>query len=296
MPVATTWRFGVDTADISRGLLMGIVNATPDSFSGDGFGDDLDSALEYGVRLHEQGADLVDVGGESTRPGAGGVSATEELSRVSAVVTGLVHEGVAVSIDTSKPEVAEKALSLGAVVVNDVRACLEPGMIELVAGSGCGVVLMHMKGTPASMADDPIYDDVVGEVEQFLLRRVDALVAAGGDPQRIAIDPGIGFAKTAEHNLTILASIARLSSHGIPLVLGASRKRFLRTFVGPGGVQDLDAATATIAALGFAEGARVFRVHDVVASHRALSLAAAIVRRQQWDEWSLDSNRGDSPG
>jgi len=275
---------------------MGILNVTPDSFSGDGFGAELDAAVRHGLRLRELGADLVDVGGESTRPGSTSVPTKEELSRVLPVVTDLAAEDVAVSIDTSKPRVAEMALSAGAKVVNDVKACREPGMAELVAESGAGVVLMHMAGTPATTSMGPAAQDVVVQVERFLLDRVDALSAAGVETDRIVIDPGIGFGKTKEHNVALLSSLGRLATHGIPLLLGTSRKRFLRTITGSGSTVDLDMATATTTALGFAHGARVFRVHDVVASRRALTLAAAIVRPQQWDEWSLDSNRGDSPG
>lgn len=296
MPVATVWRYGTEATDISSGILMGIVNVTPDSFSGDGFAGDQDAAVAHGVALRNQGAGIVDVGGESTRPGAIPVDVDEELSRVMSVVVGLVGEDVTVSIDTSKTAVAERALDAGATVVNDVSACREPGMVELVAQSGCGVVLMHMKGKPASMTADATYEDVVDEVERFLLSRVETLVGAGTDPDRIAIDPGIGFGKTMEHNLAILAALDRFASHGIPVLLGASRKRFLATITGSEETVDLDAATALTTALGFAHGARVFRVHDVVGSHRALALAAAIVRRQQWDEWSLDSNQEDSPG
>jgi dihydropteroate synthase len=280
MDPAGAWRTRTSTLDLSVGVLMGIVNVTPDSFSDDGRYGEPESAVAHGLHLAAEGAGLVDVGGESTRPGAEAVSVDEELARVLPVVEGLVAGGVGVSIDTSKPEVAEAALEAGAEVVNDVRALRAPGMAELVVEAGCGVVVMHMQGEPRHMQENPRYEDVVVEVEGFLLDRARALQDAGLDPERIAVDPGIGFGKTLEHNLALLASLGRLAAHGFPVVLGTSRKTFLGTLTGIEEAAERDLATAVTTALGFLGGARVFRVHDIPSSRHALALASAIVRAQ----------------
>jgi dihydropteroate synthase len=277
---AEAWRIRSSELDLADGVLVGVLNVTPDSFSDGGFYADPDSAISHGLRLAAEGAHLVDVGGESTRPGAGEVPAAEELGRVLPVVEGLAAAGVTVSIDTSKPEVAEAALAVGAEVVNDVRAFRAPGMTELAAETGCGVVILHMLGEPHDMQQDPRYDDVVAEVEGFLLKRARVLQQAGVDPARIAIDPGIGFGKTLEHNLALLASVARFASHGYPVMLGTSRKTFLGILTGLEGASERDLPTAVTTALGFVAGARVFRVHDIPSSRHALALASAIVRAQ----------------
>jgi dihydropteroate synthase len=226
-----------------------------------------------------QGAKVVDVGGESTRPGAEPVSERVEIGRVVPVVEALCDEGVTVSIDTSKPAVAEAALDVGAEIVNDVRACRTPGMVELVGESGCGVVLMHMEGTPQTMHQEPTYVDVVAEVEEFLVERMKRVADAGVDPSRIVIDPGIGFGKTIDHNLLLIGGLASLARHG-PVALGTSRKRFLGTLAKVESPADRDLATAVTTAVGFVNGARVFRVHDVVSSEQALTISAAIVDSQ----------------
>ena len=290
------WRLRSRSLDLSSGALMGIVNVTPDSFSHDGHDVDADSAVGQGLRMVAEGAALIDVGGESTRPGSDSVPLAEELRRVVPVVEVLVSEGITVSVDTSKPEVAEAALEMGVEVINDVTACAADGMAQLVADARCGVVLMHMKGNPRTMQKVPHYDDVVAEVESFLLERAASVIATGMDPSRITIDPGIGFGKTAEHNLELLASVPRLASHAFPLMLGTSRKRFLDNLARDEAPVDRDEATAMTTSTGFVDGARVFRVHNVEASRHALAVAAAIVAHQQWDEWLPDSNRGDSPG
>lgn len=259
-------------------MLMGIVNVTPDSFSDGGKFLEPGVAIEHGLSLMADGADIVDVGGESTRPGAEPVASDEEMARVLPVVEALAGRGVRVSIDTSKPEVAEQALARGAELVNDVMACRSEGMTGLIADAGCGVILMHMKGEPRHMHLDPSYEDVVEEVEDFLEERIEAVVAAGVDRSRVAIDPGIGFGKTKDHNLELLRGLGRLSRHA-PLVLGTSRKRFLGTLFEARTTADLDMATAVTTAIGFLNGARVFRVHDVVGSRRALALATAMVTR-----------------
>ncbi|MGH9169119.1 MAG: dihydropteroate synthase, partial [Acidimicrobiia bacterium] len=206
---------------------MGVLNVTPDSFSDGGRFVDRARAVEHGVRLWEEGADLVDVGGESTRPGAAEVSAEEERTRVVPVVGELAERGMVVSIDTSKPQVAEAALRVGAQVVNDISALGDPAMAGLVAESGAGLVLMHMQGTPRTMQADPRYQDVVAEVREFLVARAARAEQAGIDPARICLDPGIGFGKLLEHNLALLAHLGALVETGYPVLVGTSRKSFL---------------------------------------------------------------------
>lgn len=274
----TMWRLRSGEVGLAGGVLMGIVNVTPDSFSDGGKFLEPEVAIEHGLSLMVDGADIVDVGGESTRPGAEPVASDEEMARVLPVVEALAGRGVRVSIDTSKPEVAEQALARGAELVNDVTACRSERMTGLIADAGCGVILMHMKGEPRHMHLDPSYEDVMEEVEDFLEERIEAVVAAGVDRSRVAIDPGIGFGKTKDHNLELLRGLGRLSRHA-PVVLGTSRKRFLGTLVEARTTADLDVATAVTTAIGFLNGARVFRVHDVVRSRRALALATAMVTR-----------------
>ena len=281
------WRLRTKTLNIESGVLMGVVNVTPDSFSDGGRFGSVEQAVAYGQKLVADGAQIIDVGGESTRPGATPVSVKEELRRVAPVVSGLTASGAVVSVDTSKPEVAEAALAAGAEIVNDVTACQTDGMAQLVAGSNAGVVLVHMSGTPVDMQVDPRYDDVVTEIAQFLEEQTQRLIALGVDGSRISIDPGIGFGKTVEHNLKILNGLAQLSDLPFPLVLGTSRKKFLSVVSGADSLEERDWATAVTTALGFAYGARVFRVHNVIASRCALGLAAAIVK-PQWDEWLPD--------
>lgn len=259
---------------------MGVVNVTPDSFSDGGRYLDPHRAIEHGLELFGQGAAIVDVGGQSTRPGSEPVSETVELDRVLPVVRGLADEGVVVSIDTSKPEIAKAALGAGAEIVNDVRAGRAAGMPELVANAGCGLVVMHMQGTPKTMQDHPHYEDVIGEIESFLLDRADALMAAGVDAGRIVIDPGFGFGKRLEHNLEILSGLSRLASHTFPVMLGTSRKGSLGALTGIDSPADLDLVTAVTTSIGFINGARVFRVHDVASSRHALTVTAAIVAAQ----------------
>ncbi len=277
LPVsARRWRLRTTELDLSRGVLMGVLNVTPDSFSDGGLHLDPEEAVEHGLAMVHQGAEIIDVGGESTRPGSEPVHERVELDRVLPVVEGLSGEGVTVSIDTSKPVVAESAFSRGAEILNDVTACRQPGMAELVAEVGCGVVLMHMMGTPEAMHLDPTYDDVIAEVEEFLVQRMELVTAAGVDPSSIVIDPGIGFGKTADHNLSLINALETLARHA-PVVLGASRKKFLGTITGASSPVDRDLASAVITTVGFLNGARVFRVHDVAGSKQALALAAAIV-------------------
>lgn len=277
---AHTWALRTRSLDLTHGVLMGVLNVTPDSFSDGGRYFDETAAISRGLEMVAEGASIVDVGGESSRPGAEPVAPEVELQRIVPVVEALAGEGVVVSIDTSKPEVAEAALVRGAEIVNDVTAASAPGMAELVAAAGAGLVLMHMRGTPATMQDRPLYDDVVAEVEEFLLRHRNTVTALGVDEARVAVDPGIGFGKTLDHNLELLRNLGRLSRLG-PLVLGTSRKGFLGTLTGVEIAAERDLATAVTTALGFANGARVFRVHDVASSRQALTVANAMVATER---------------
>jgi dihydropteroate synthase len=227
------------------------------------------------------GADLVDVGGESTRPGADAVDAAEESRRVLPVVESLAAAGVAVSIDTSKAEVAEAALRAGAVVVNDVTALGDPTMAAVVADAGAGLVLMHMLGTPRTMQDDPRYGDVVAEVRGFLLERAGRALEAGIERDRICIDPGIGFGKTLHHNLTLLRRLPDLVATGYPVLVGASRKSFLTGILGDLPMREREAATVAAHVLAIAGGAAAIRVHEVVGGLRSARVADAIVRREE---------------
>ena len=282
------WKLRTREIEVSRGVIMGVINVTPDSFSDGGLYLDATAAMDAGRAMIEQGADLMDVGGESTRPGAESVPVVEELRRVIPVVEALVADGALVSIDTSKPDVALAALDAGAEIVNDVTAAATPGMTDVLGESGAGVVLMHMKGTPRTMQHEPTYDDVVGEVATFLDTKAQQVIDAGVAPAAVAIDPGIGFGKTVTHNLELIDGLEKLAGLGFPVVLGTSRKTFLGRVAGIEDPALRDGVTAVTTALGFERGARVFRVHDVVSSRAALSLAAAIVSPQQWDEWSQD--------
>jgi dihydropteroate synthase len=275
---------GLPTA--ARCLVMGVVNVTPDSFSDGGSWFGADAAIARGLELAAQGADVVDVGGESTRPGAQRVTADEELGRVGPVIAGLAQAGVPVSVDTMRAEVAQAALDVGARLVNDVSGGLaDPEMPRLVAQAGVPYVVMHWRGHSHQMQDRAVYADVVGEVCEELRRRVDAVVAAGVDPAMIILDPGLGFAKLAEHNwalLTHLAEISRLGGSGahFPVLIGASRKRFLgRLLAAPDGsprpFAGCDDATVAVTALAAAAGAWCARVHEVPANADAVRVGEA---------------------
>jgi dihydropteroate synthase len=261
---------------------MGIVNVTPDSFSDGGLFLDPERAIAHGVELAGEGADILDVGGESTRPGAEAVDAERELERVGPVVAALAGgdgPGVDVSIDTSKAPVARAALDLGATIVNDVSALrADPELAAVCAERGCTVILMHMQGTPRTMQEDPTYDDVVEDVRAFLAERIEAAVDAGVDEARIWIDPGIGFGKTVEHNLELLRRLGELRSLGRPIVVGSSRKSFIGAVTGREVDQRLGGTVASNV-LALAAGAEVFRVHDVREVGRALTVAASILAR-----------------
>src|SRR5215218_1616400 len=257
--------------------LMGIVNVTPDSFSDGGLYLDAEAAVAHGRELAPQGADIVDVGGESTRPGAKEVPADQELARTEPVVAALASDGIPVSIDTSKAHVAEAAIAAGAAMVNDVTALrADPGLAGLCADRGCEVVLMHMLGTPRTMQDAPEYDDVVDDVRAFLAERVQAAIDAGVAEERIWVDPGIGFGKTIDHNLELLRRLDELVALGRPVVIGTSRKSFLGRITGRDVGERVPGTIATNV-LALQRGARVFRVHDVAPVRDALVVAAAVL-------------------
>ena len=261
--------------------IMGIVNVTPDSFSDGGLFLDAEAAIAHGRELAAQGADILDVGGESTRPGAEAVGAEAERDRVVPVVEALAPDHT-VSIDTSKAAVAEAALDAGAAIVNDVTALrADPELAGLCADRGCGVVLMHMLGTPRTMQDDPRYDDVVDEVKGFLVTRISAAIGAGIDERRIWVDPGIGFGKTVAHNIELLRRLSELAEIGRPIVVGTSRKSFLGKLTGREVGERLGATVASNV-LAAAAGADVIRVHEVPAAREALKVAEAILGRADW--------------
>jgi dihydropteroate synthase len=257
--------------------LMGIVNVTPDSFSDGGLFLDAEAAVAHGRELAAQGAEVLDIGGESTRPGAEAVSAEEELERVAPVVEALAGGGGRVSIDTSKRVVAEAALDAGAWMVNDVTALrADPELGELCADRGCEVCLMHMLGDPRTMQENPTYDDVVDDVRAFLAERIESATAAGIDEERIWVDPGIGFGKTVEHNLELTRRLGELRELGRPLVYGSSRKSFIGKLTGAEADQRLGGTIASNA-IAYANGAEMLRVHDVGPVREALTVAEAIL-------------------
>ena len=257
--------------------LMGVVNVTPDSFSDGGLYLDPEAAIGHGRELAAAGAEILDVGGESTRPGAEAVSEDEELRRVIPVIRGLVATQAEISVDTSKAAVASAALDAGAGIVNDVTALRgDAGMASLCAERGATVVLMHMRGEPRTMQDDPRYGDVVAEVKAFLAERVEAAVAAGIAEERIWLDPGIGFGKTAAHNMELLRRLGELRELGRPLVIGTSRKSFIGKVDGSAAGDRLGGTIAS-SVLAAAERAEVLRVHDVAEMRQALAVATAIL-------------------
>ncbi|WP_328861353.1 dihydropteroate synthase [Streptomyces sp. NBC_00306] len=265
-----------------RCAVMGVVNVTPDSFSDGGRWFDTTAAVKRGLDLVTAGADLVDVGGESTRPGASRVDEDEELRRVIPVVRGLAAEGVTVSVDTMRASVAERAVAAGAVLVNDVSGGLaDPAMVPAVAAAGVPFVVMHWRGFSEDMNSRAVYADVVAEVVTELRERMDAVVSGGVAPEQIVIDPGLGFAKQAEHDLALVAHLADLRALGRPLLVAASRKRFLgrvlaRDGDAPPPARERDAATAAISAIAAYEGAWAVRVHEVRATADAVRVARAV--------------------
>ncbi len=258
---------------------MGIVNVTPDSFSDGGSYASVDDAVKHASQMIADGADLLDVGGESTRPGSEVVPADEEIQRVGPVIRRITedHPDVPVSVDTRKSDVARAALEAGATIVNDVSAGSDPDMFGVVTGSGAGMILMHMKGEPKTMQDDPTYYDVVAQVRGSLGDRIEAAVSAGVDLDRLCIDPGIGFGKTVEHNLAILRDIRAFHHLRVPVLIGPSRKRFIGTLTGTE-VDDRIGGTAGVVAWCAAEEVDIVRVHDVKEMTRVVRVVDAIVR------------------
>ena len=272
----TTLRCGSKTLDLARPVVMGVLNVTPDSFSDGGRFVALEAAVAHGLKLVEEGAAILDIGGESTRPGAAPVSVDEELRRVVPIVERLRAAGVqaVISVDTSKPEVMRAAVAAGAGLINDVRALAEPGALEAVAASDCAVCLMHMLGDPRTMQRAPRYVDVVKEVKAFLLERVQRCRAAGVAPERIAIDPGFGFGKTIEHNLELLRHLGELTAEGWPVLVGLSRKSIVGTLTGRGAGERVHGSVA-LAVLAALNGARIVRAHEVAATVDALKIVMA---------------------
>ena len=268
-------RCGHYSFDLSRPLVMGIVNVTPDSFSDGGRYDDATRSLAHARELAADGADLIDIGGESTRPGAQPTTEADELARVIPLAATLVREGVVVSVDTRKPAVMRAAIEAGAAMINDVGALAAPGALEVCAASDVGVCLMHMKGEPATMQQDPAYTDVVAEVRVFLLDRARACLDAGIAADRIVLDPGFGFGKTLAHNLALLRALPELAGAGYAVMAGISRKGMLGQITGRSVDERLPASVAAAIA-AVARGAAIVRVHDVRATVDALKVWQAV--------------------
>ena len=268
------------TFSLSRPLIMGIVNVTPDSFSDGGHFRDAKHAIDYALQLIEQGADLLDIGGESTRPNAAPVPEKEELARVLPVLEGLRDTGVALSIDTQKPAVMRAAIEAGADMVNDVNALQSPGALAAVADSTAAVCLMHKQGDPQTMQQLPLYYDVAAEVRAFLQARLQVAQAAGIARERLVIDPGFGFGKNLEHNVTLLQQFHTLTDLGVPVLAGLSRKSMLGKLAGLE-VHERVHASVAAAVLAVMKGAKIVRVHDVKATHDALAIVNAI---EGWHE------------
>ncbi|MEK7948911.1 dihydropteroate synthase [Luteolibacter soli] len=276
------WKTGRKRLDLSRrGRVMGILNVTPDSFSDGGTHAGVAAALGHARRMIAEGAEIIDIGGESTRPGAAEVLVAEEIGRTAPVIAALREEweGV-ISIDTMKASVAAAALEAGADIVNDVSGLTgDPEMAPLCVKTGCGVVVMHMQGDPRTMQVAPHYDDVVAEVRAFFEERLAALIAAGLDPETICFDPGIGFGKTVEHNLALLRALPELGAGGRPVLLGVSRKSFIGRVLGSADLADRSWPTVAITAWAREAGVMIHRVHEVLPNVQALRMTEAILHR-----------------
>lgn len=264
-------RCGRFSLSLERPLIMGVVNVTPDSFSDGGRYLAPERAIAHARQLVTEGAELLDIGAESTRPGAGSVTAEEEWARLAPVLEGVVSLGVPISVDTSKPEVMRRAVAAGAAMINDVMALRTQGALEAAAASDAAVCLMHMQGEPRTMQQDPHYGDVVREVVDFLRERVEACEKAGIGRERIVLDPGFGFGKTLEHNLTLLRRLDRVAGLGLPVLAGLSRKSTLGKITGRGENERVFASVAA-ALLAVQKGAKIVRVHDVAATKDALAV------------------------
>ena len=270
------------TLDLTAPVVMGIVNVTPDSFSDGGRFLDARVAIDHGRRLVDEGAAILDIGGESTRPGAAPVPADEELRRVIPVIEGLADSGAVLSIDTSKPEVMRAAAAAGVHLINDVYALRLPGALEAAANSGCALCLMHMQGEPRTMQKDPQYGDVVNEVKAFLQERAQSCRAAGVPAERLAIDPGFGFGKTLAHNATLLRGLDALTADGVPMLVGLSRKSMLGKILDKPAGERVYGSLA-LAVMAVLKGARIVRAHDVAATVDALKTVSAM------QEWRVES-------
>lgn len=269
--------------DLGAPVVMGVLNVTPDSFSDGGRFSELDAALRQARRMIEEGAAIIDVGGESTRPGAAAAPLEEELARVIPVIETLRRESaIFISVDTSKPEVMRAACEAGADIINDVRALTAPGALAAAASTRAGVCLMHMQGEPRTMQLAPRYEDVVGEVSTYLTARVAACREAGIDVARIAVDPGFGFGKRVADNLALLKHLARFQELGVVLAVGLSRKSMLATLTGRD-VADRTAGSVALAAIAVLNGARIVRAHDVAATVDAIRVAAAVSQGEDFD-------------
>jgi dihydropteroate synthase len=277
---ATVWKIAGRPIDLShRGMIMGVLNVTPDSFSDGGEFVNAEKAVDHGLQMAAQGAQIIDIGGESTRPGAEPVSTEEELRRVIPVIEQLRGKiDIIVSIDTAKSEVADAALAAGAALVNDVTGGRgDEKMMPLIAKRNAAMIVMHMQGNPRTMQANPHYDDVVSEVADFFRQQYDRALDCGIDPMGMAFDPGIGFGKTLPHNLELLTNLGRLRLHDRPLVVGVSRKSFLGKLIGSTAMSDRLAPTIALTSLLRGRGANVFRVHDVKENSEALRVAEAIL-------------------
>jgi dihydropteroate synthase len=272
MPVLRCGKFSLP---LDRPLIMGVVNVTPDSFSDGGQFATVQQAVDHACRLHDEGADILDIGGESTRPGAAAVTLDEERRRVLPVAEALARDGRVVSVDTQKPGLMREAIAAGAAMVNDINAFRAQGAVDAVAGSGAAVCMMHMQGTPRTMQADPHYADVVAEVRGFLAERVAALRAAGIAPERIVVDPGFGFGKTMDHNLELLRRLDRFLDLGAAVLAGLSRKSMLGRITGRDAGDRVFASVAA-ALIAVQHGARIVRVHDVAATRDVLAVWNAV--------------------
>ena len=272
------WKIQSRRFDLSkRGWIMGVLNVTPDSFSDGGQFVDLDTALKHARQMVSEGADIIDVGGESSRPGAVAISETEEMGRVLPVIKALRHESeVLISIDSCKPSVVSAAIESGANIVNDISGLRSPEMLQIIAKTGVGAVCMHMLGEPLKMQDAPGYGDVVAEVRQFFLDRLSVSLECGIEVEKIVFDPGIGFGKTVSHNLSLLRNLALLRPIKRPMLIGVSRKSFIGKILGSDAPNERFWPTMALTAYCREAGAEIIRVHDVLANTQSLRMMEAI--------------------
>jgi len=283
MSAVASWQCRDRVLDLGAPVVMGVLNVTPDSFSDGGRFTERDHALRHALRMIEEGAAIIDIGGESTRPGAAPATVDEELARVIPAIEALRRESpIFISIDTSKPEVMRAACDAGADIINDVRALTEAGALTAAASTRAGICLMHMKGEPRTMQDAPRYDDVLAEVSDFLAARIVACRESGIDVARLAADPGFGFGKRVADNLALLKHLGRLRELGVALAVGLSRKSMLATLTGRG-VDQRIAGSVALAAIAVLNGARIVRAHDVAATVDAIRVAAAVVQGADFD-------------